>query len=263
VSNCAPGAADPEKALAVIGARMSLIWARGFAAQHIPAAFVKETTMFAGHIGVAFALGRAERRLNVGGFVIAALLLDILLWLFVLLGWESVSIPADFAHTHQPAFVFHYSHGLVAGGVWSALAGAFVFAWLWSRKTAAWRGAALMGVIVFSYWHLDALVHVPEMTISSAGSPMVGLGLWQIMPVALLFESSIVVAGLWLFIPGSGLSRGRKVSLTVLALVILAFTVVGMTVAPAPPSGRAMAATSLVTLLVVCTLACWIGTPAR
>ena len=61
--------------------------------------------MFAGHVGAALAIGSAERRLNVGVFVAAALLLDAALWLFVLLGIESVEIPPDFARTHQPAFV--------------------------------------------------------------------------------------------------------------------------------------------------------------
>jgi hypothetical protein len=36
-------------------------------------------------------------------------------------------------------------------------------------------------------------------------------------------------------------------------------TIAGMTVAPAPPSPQAMAASSLVTLLVVCALAGWLG----
>ena len=85
--------------------------------------------MFAGHVGVGLAIGRAEPRVNVGLFVAAALLLDLVLWIFVLLGWESLSIPADFAHWHQPAYTFPYSHGLVACIGWSALAGAGVLAW--------------------------------------------------------------------------------------------------------------------------------------
>ena len=34
--------------------------------------------MFAGHIGTALAIGRAERAVNVGVFIAAALLLDVL-----------------------------------------------------------------------------------------------------------------------------------------------------------------------------------------
>jgi hypothetical protein len=77
--------------------------------------------MFAGHIGAALAIGRAERRVSVGVFVAAALLLDFH-WLFVLLGWESVAIPAAFANTHQPEFVFPYSHGLLASAYLVGLA---------------------------------------------------------------------------------------------------------------------------------------------
>jgi hypothetical protein len=70
--------------------------------------------MFAGHMGAALAIGRAEPGINVGILVFAALMLDVLLWTFVLLGWESVTIPADFASTHQAAFNFPWSHGLAA-----------------------------------------------------------------------------------------------------------------------------------------------------
>ena len=56
--------------------------------------------MFAGHVGAGLAIGSAERRVNVGLFVAAALLLDIVLWLLVLAGCESVAIPSDFARTH-------------------------------------------------------------------------------------------------------------------------------------------------------------------
>jgi hypothetical protein len=39
--------------------------------------------VFAGHIGAALALGRAEPRVNVGVFIAAGLLLDLLLLVFV------------------------------------------------------------------------------------------------------------------------------------------------------------------------------------
>ena len=215
--------------------------------------------MFAGHMGAALVIGRAERRVNVGAFIFAALLLDVVLWLFVLLGWESVSIPANFASTHQPEFVFPYSHGLLSSVAWSALAGAAAFIWYRHLKAAKLRVAALVAVAVFSHWLLDVLVHVPELPLASAGSLKVGLGLWQDMPVALVVEAALVVAGLCFFIPGANLSQAKSIALTVLSLLILAFTVAGMTVAPPPPSVVAMAGSSLATIIVVCALACWLG----
>src|ERR1700758_946579 len=110
--------------------------------------------MFAGHIGAALALGRAARDINVGVFITAALLLDLLLWLFVLLGWESVAIPADFVSTHQPEFVFPYSHGLMASVIWSVLAGAVALVF-YSHLGMRWRAAALVCLAVLSHWLLD------------------------------------------------------------------------------------------------------------
>jgi hypothetical protein len=215
--------------------------------------------MFAGHVGAAMAIGRAERRINLGVLVFAAVLLDFVLWLFVLLGLESVAIPANFARTHQPEFVFPWSHGLLAGLAWSALAAVAVYLAFPRLKQARGRAAALVAAAVFSHWLLDALVHAPELPIAGTGSMKVGLGLWNAMPVALLIEAAIALAGLGLFLRGSGLSRARKVGLSVLALLVLAGTVVGMTVAAPPPSVAAMAWSSLGMIAVVCLLAAWIG----
>lgn len=53
--------------------------------------------MLAGHIGAGLAIGRLERRVNVGMFIAAALLLDFALWPFILLGWEYAN-----AGLHRP-----------------------------------------------------------------------------------------------------------------------------------------------------------------
>lgn len=217
--------------------------------------------MFAGHVGAAMAIGRAERRVNLGALVFAAVFLDFALWLFVLLGWESVTIPVNFIATHQPEFVFPYSHGLLASIGWSALAGIATFLWYPRLSQAKVRAAALVAAAVFSHWLLDALVHAPELPVAGASSGKVGLGLWQTMPVALAVEAFIALVGLYLFLSGASLSRAKKFWLAALSILILAFTVVGMTVAPPPPSVVAMAASSLVTIIVVCALAYWLGRP--
>ena len=218
--------------------------------------------MFAGHVGVALAVGRADRRVNVGVFVAAALLLDIVLWLLVSVGVESVTIPADFAGTHQPGFVFPYSHGLTAAVLWSAIAAGAALLYRPARQAHKWRVALLVAGAVFSHWLLDALVHRPEMPLAGSGSPMVGLALWDTMPLALSVEAAIVAAGLALFLPGSRLPRGRSITLVLVTLVLLAFTVAGMTIAPPPPSALAMAGSSLAAIAVVCALFCWLAAPS-
>lgn len=215
--------------------------------------------MLAGHIGVALAVGSTHRRVNVGVFIAAALLLDFILWLFVLLGIESVSIPADFETTRQVEFVFPYSHGLLAAAVWSVAAGA-IGSWAYSRlQQQRWRIGGLIAAAAFSHWLLDALVHKPELPLAGSGSLHVGLGLWDAMPTAVGVEAAIVVLGVYLFVAGSRLSRGRSVALAVLGLAVLALTVFGMTVAPPAPSAFAMAFSSLLTLVAVTALAVWLG----
>lgn len=219
--------------------------------------------MFAAHVGVALAIGRVERRVNVGVFMLAALLLDLVLWCLVLLGVESVVIPADFARSHQPAFVFPYSHGLLASLAWSALTGAAALPATRRLGAARWRAAVLLAGAVFSHWLLDVLVHVAELPLAGAASMKLGLGWWQNMPLALAVEAAITLAGLGLFLSGAGLARGRKLGLTALCLLVLVFTLAGMTVAPAPPSALAMAASSLFSIVALCALAAWLGRLAK
>lgn len=215
--------------------------------------------MFAGHVGAAMAIGRADRRVNVGVFIFAAVLLDFVLWLFVLLDWESARIPVNFAKTHQAEFVFPYSHGLLASLGWSALAGIATFLWYPRLRVARVRAALLVAAAVFSHWLLDALVHAPELPVAGVHSIKLGLGLWNSMTVALAVEALIALAGLYLFVSGAALSKAKQLWLTVMTLFIIASTVAGMTVAPPPPSIAAMAESSLVTIAVVCALAGWLG----
>jgi hypothetical protein len=216
--------------------------------------------MFAGHVGVGLAIAGSAPRTNAGVFVSAALLTDLPLWAFVLLGWESVTLPADMARTHQARFVFPLSHGLVASVLWSMLGGCIAYS-LQEARGASKRGVAfLVAVAIFSHWILDALVHRPEMPLVGRASPAVGLALWDHLPMALLVESALLLLGLAFFMRAS---RGRflwgSTALAILSLAILALTVAGMTITPPPPSASAMALGSLVTLSVVCALSFWFG----
>jgi hypothetical protein len=215
--------------------------------------------MFAGHIGAGLALGSGARRLNVGWFVLAALWLDVVLWALVLFGVESARIPDDFAVTHQAAFDFPWSHGLLAGIAWSLVAGGFA-ALIVGAVADRRRIAGLIAAAVFSHWLLDALVHAPELPLAGDASPRVGLGLWSHMGIALTVEAAVLVVGLGIYLRGAALSRGRRIALVLTALFTLVLTVLGMTLAPPPPSIRSMASTSLEAIAIVCIL---IGALAR
>jgi membrane-bound metal-dependent hydrolase YbcI (DUF457 family) len=215
--------------------------------------------MFAGHIGAGLAIGRADRRINVGVLISAALLLDGVLWLFILLGWESVSIPADFPRSYQPHFNFPYSHSLLGSLVWSVFAALAAYWWLPRSGGRKLRAAALIGAAAFSHWLLDALVHAPELPLAGPQSRLIGWGLWDAVPLALTVEGLVVAAGLWLYLPRAPISRGSKCGVFALGAMALGFTIVGMTVAPPPPSADAMAAGSLTTISIVAAVAWWLG----
>ncbi len=215
--------------------------------------------MFAGHVGVALALGRVERRINVGLFVAASLWLDGLLWILVLLGWETVEIPSDFPATHQPHFVFPYSHSLPAALFWSVLAGVTTWGSCAAARQPGLRLAAWVGAAVFSHWVLDFVVHRPELSLTGTPGHPAGLGLWNHMALALGIESAIVAFGLTMFLRSQPFAPLRSALLVAITLLLLGFTVLGMTVAPAPPSATAMAATSLATIVGACAFYGWLG----
>jgi hypothetical protein len=112
---------------------------------------------------------------------------------------------------------------------------------------------------VFSHWILDVIVHRPELPLAGAGSPLAGLGLWDRLPIALALETLLLLAGVALYLTGMPKWGRGSVGMTLIAVLTLALTVVGMSIAPPPPSARAMAVSSLVTLAVICAAAFWCG----
>ena len=82
--------------------------------------------MFVGHLGAGLAAKRLAPEVRLGVLFLATMGLDALLWIFVLLGLESVHFPASVGEARYPTFTFPYSHGLVASLAWSAIAFALV-----------------------------------------------------------------------------------------------------------------------------------------
>jgi hypothetical protein len=215
--------------------------------------------MFAGHLGAALAIGHAERRVNPGVLIFAAMLADFVLWMLVLCGIERVTIPSDFAATHQPQFSFPWSHGLIASIGWSVAAAVAGCVWAIRGPGDGLRIGAWIGLAVLSHWFLDALVHRPELPVAGGESTMIGAGLWNDLRLALGIEAAVVIAGLALYLRGARIGIGRGIGMVALSLTALAVTALGMTIAPPPPSAAAMALTSLAAIVAVTAAGAWLG----
>lgn len=133
--------------------------------------------MFAGHLGAALALSRADRRGNVGTLIGASLLLDVVLWCGVLGGWESVVIPAGFAQRHVLHFTFPYSHGLASSVGWALLAALAAYGCSPRPRAMRRRFVGLVGVAIWSHWMLDALGAWPGVAVARCAVAHGGVGI--------------------------------------------------------------------------------------
>jgi hypothetical protein len=90
-----------------------------------------------------------------------------------------------------------WSHGLFMSLVWSALA--IGISYLASKNR---RASLVIGLVVFSHWILDLIVHAPDLPLFFQGSPLLGLGLWTTGPglvASILLEIILLGGGFWIY----------------------------------------------------------------
>lgn len=127
-----------------------------------------------GHLAAGFAAKPAAPQVPLPLLLIAGETNDILYGLFTLVNLEQpVEMTMDYSQGIRilSSTVNPWSHGLFMSLVWSLLAGAA--AYLFYRQR---RPALVMGLVVFSHWLLDFLMH-SNLPLFFAGSPLLGLGL--------------------------------------------------------------------------------------
>jgi hypothetical protein len=184
--------------------------------------------VFIGHYGVSLAAKRWSPRTSLGWLFLAVQLLDVLFALFVLSGIEKLRIVHGFtAFNPYDLYWMPYSHSLVGAAFWSALAA--IGWWFVTRPSSPGRGiaAAVIGGAVFSHFVLDVPMHTPDMPLGpGAGSPKIGLGLWNHRGLAILAELAVLVLGGFLYLrAGRPRSRGFAVATVVFGAALLALTV--------------------------------------
>jgi hypothetical protein len=215
--------------------------------------------MFAGHLAAGLVLKKMERRINLGWLFFATLFHDFLLGIFILMGLEHIHVPANFAQTHYLTFTFPYSHGLAASIFWSLLAFGITYAVLprWTSKERQLAGLVI-ALAVFSHFVLDWFVHIPEMPLLGENSPKIGLSLWNNLPLALVLETALVIAGFVFYLitvkPQSNLARYGVAALMIL---ITALTVTGQLFSDTPPPANGAAMSWIFQPFLICGLAYW------
>jgi hypothetical protein len=202
--------------------------------------------MFIGHIGFGLALKKAEPHRNLAWLIGAAIAADLILWILVLAGVENVYVPENYSQIHYLTFFFPYSHSLLGSLI---LTGLFfrIGVLLQDRRTGLLFAAA-----AFSHFVGDVIEHIPEIPLFDNVTPKLGLGLWEHMPVALGLEVAIVIVGLFLYLKSTRpIRRFGGVGMIALMVMLTIAAVFGQLYAPKPPSIKALASNSLITLTII------------
>jgi hypothetical protein len=151
--------------------------------------------MFIGHYAVALAAKKAAPKTSLGVLLAAAMFIDLVWPVFLLLGWEKVRIdPGNTAFTPLDFVNYPWSHSLVTTLGWAVL-----FSSAYWQITRYRAGALATGFLVLSHWPLDAIVHRPDLPLYPGGAELIGLGIWNSIAATLMLESLLFGAGLWLY----------------------------------------------------------------
>lgn len=157
--------------------------------------------MFVGHYAAALAAKAAEPRAPLWTYVGAAQLVDIAWSGLVMAGVERMHM--DESLPGSPLVLEHmpWTHSLPAAVLWS-LAGALVVGIALKLPRAA---AVMVGLVVFSHWLGDLLVHRPDLELWFGGDK-VGFALWNYPVPEEALEMGLIAlgAGAW------GWRRGRQ-----------------------------------------------------
>ncbi len=127
--------------------------------------------------------------------------IDLLWFVFAALGIEDPGVTQiDLAQgitVLEPGHI-PWSHGLFMALVWSLLAAAIAYGSYRERRTAS-----VIGLLVFSHWVLDFVVHTPDLPLLFDSSQTVGLGLWGSgtgLVISFLLEVGLFCGGIAVYL---------------------------------------------------------------
>lgn len=136
-----------------------------------------EVAMIAGHFGFAAIVKSRERKVPLWSLMLACVWLDILFVPLFAAGIETLKPVAGLHGGYGQNIIYaDYTHSLVGALLLSVVYG-LMFGPRWGK-----RCAIVLGLVSFSHWVLDLIVHRHDMPFlpGNAGNlPRLGFGLWQ------------------------------------------------------------------------------------
>jgi hypothetical protein len=214
--------------------------------------------MVIGHYAVAMAAKRVAPRTSLGTLIAAAILLDLIWPVLVLLGIEIVAVTPGVTPVTPLTFVsYPYSHSLLMSIVWGLI---FAGGYFVARRYVV--GAITLGVLVVSHWLLDAVMHVPDLPLTPWGSTRIGLGLWNSLAISLGVELGLFAFGVLLYAGTRTRPDPTGIWGVALMIALMLLIYVAAVFGPPPPSASAVAWTDLGQWLVV-VLAAWVDRHRR
>jgi hypothetical protein len=197
--------------------------------------------VFIGHYALGLAAKRAAPNTSLGTLFAAPALADLLWPVFLLAGWEHVTIaPGPNPFLTLVFDTYPLSHSLLTLAAWGVL-WAFVYRW----RTGYTRGAVVVALLVVSHWVLDFVVHRSDLPLYPGG-PKFGLGLWNSVAGTILVEGLMLVAGGAVYFTTTRArdAVGRYGLWALLVLIVGSY--VGSQVSGPPPGVRALAIGAIV-----------------
>jgi hypothetical protein len=180
--------------------------------------------MIAGHFGFAAIVKSRQPQVPLWSLMLATVWLDIVFVPLFIMRIETLNpVPGLRGGYGQNIIYADYTHSVVGALILSLLFG-LLFAAPWGR-----RCALVLGLVSFSHWVLDLLVHRHDMPIlpGNAGNlPRLGFGLWQFKSASVIAELLLVVLGAFFYWRASRVvteqaGKGRTRALIVTALILV------------------------------------------
>jgi hypothetical protein len=130
--------------------------------------------MFVGHYAAAFAAKAIEPKAPMWTLAAACQLVDIGWSSFIMAGIEHARADPTLPGSTLVLYDMPWTHSLPAALAWSV--GAALLGKQLLRLS--WGASLITGLVVFSHWLLDLLVHRPDLDLYPGG-PKLGFGLWN------------------------------------------------------------------------------------